>query len=293
MKKWISQTLITVIIYNMIMFMLFAFLAHNIIYLLSSLQGKIDIFEAQRHAQVLEIKKAVIETMKITIDNDEKQIEMIKDVSKLTKYVTEMSIANDEKQLKLIEDIIKNVKTLKTKVTLMERKLQASKSIDLKNVEKYKKANLLIYNATANFSGSGTHIKIKNKDYILTASHLIENPDDFIWGILDNGDWHPLELTKINKEKDLILFRVFGLECHPYLEISDESPKEGSKIIVKGYLFTNIIYFGNSGGAILYKGKIIGVVSEFRCYFQIPIFVNYGFGCKLEMIKDFLEDVNE
>ena len=127
MKKWISQTLITVIIYNMIMFMLFAFLAHNIIYLLSSLQGKIDIFEAQRHAQVLEIKKAVIETMKITIDNDEKQIEMIKDVSKLTKYVTEMSIANDEKQLKLIEDIIKNVKTLKTKVTLMERKLQASK----------------------------------------------------------------------------------------------------------------------------------------------------------------------
>ena len=184
----------------------------------------------------------------------------------------------------------------------------------MKNVEKYKKANLLIYNATANFSGSGTHIKIKNKDYILTASHLIENPDDFIWGILDNGDWHPLELTKINKEKDLILFRVFGLECHPYLEISDESPKEGSKIIVignpddmkdvitdgiiskvgrKGYLFTNIIYFGNSGGAILYKGKIIGVVSEFRCYFQIPIFVNYGFGCKLEMIKDFLEDVNE
>ena len=314
MKKWISQTLITVIIYNMIMFMLFAFLAHNIIYLLSSLQGKIDIFEAQRHAQVLEIKKAVIETMKITIDNDEKQIEMIKDVSKLTKYVTEMSITNDEKQLKLIEDIIKNVKTLKAKVTLMERKLQASKSIDLKNVEKYKKANLLIYNATSNFSGSGTHIKIKNKDYILTASHLIENPDDFIWGILDNGDWHPLELTKINKEKDLILFRVFGLECHPYLEISDESPKEGSKIIVignpddmkdvitdgiiskvgrKGYLFTNIIYFGNSGGAILYKGKIIGVVSEFRCYFQIPIFVNYGFGCKLEMIKDFLEDVNE
>jgi S1-C subfamily serine protease len=291
---------------------MFALLANGIVDLLASLQGKIDIFETHRQIQIVEIKNIIKDIIEITIKNDEKQIEMITDISKLTKYIAEMSIENDKKQLELIKDLMKNVEILKEKQILTERELKVSKSLKSENVKRFKKANLLIYNTTVGTSGSGTHIKIKNENYILTASHLIDEPDDFIYGILDNGDWQSMKLIKINRKKDLALFKIYNLEHYSYLEISDEIPEQGDKITVignpaglidvitdgiiakiekEGYLFTNQIFFGSSGGAILYKDKIIGVVTQFRTLFQIPVFVNYGFGCKLEMINEFLEDL--
>ena len=98
--------------------------------------------------------------------------------------------------------------------------------------------------------------------------------------------------------------------------VSDEFPKEGSEIAVIGnpdglkdiitngviseireydYLLTNKVYRGNSGGAIIYKGKIVGVINMILTFFEEltpPIIVNYSMGTNLKSIREFL-DINE
>jgi len=184
--------------------------------------------------------------------------------------------------------------------------------IDLKDVDNIKKANLLIVNITRNYGGSGSHIKINNKSYVLTCAHLVKNEDDKIMAKDDNGVKYPLELIKIDKVKDLALFQIWNTEHIPYLEISKRYPKEGSKVIVIGnpsrmtdvitdgiiakideytHLTTNKIYRGNSGGAVLYRGKILGIASQFLYYYSPPIIVSYCRAINLNTIEEFLKEI--
>lgn len=198
----------------------------------------------------------------------------------------------------------------------------------IENVEDIKKANVTVCNMTHGFMGSGTHIKINGEDYILTCAHMLdENNEDKLYMILENHEERMLEIIKVNHETDLALLKIkkyksindeIGdkhIDNLPYLKISKVFPKEGDKVYVignpskfidiisdgtimamdkerEGYIISNKIYYGSSGGALfLPNGKLIGVVSAFGCFskpFQ-PIFETYGFAVNLKTITEFLK----
>ena len=56
---------------------------------------------------------------------------------------------------------------------------------------------------------------------------------------------------------------------------------------------TNKIFYGNSGGAIVYRNRLIGVVTEFRMGLDFPMIVNYAYAVDLETVKEFLAGINE
>jgi S1-C subfamily serine protease len=241
------------------------------------LQNKLEIF-AQYHTET--VNKIITEYNKILIASSERIIELEE----------------------TIEDL---------KASIEERKPR-----DLENVDIIKQANLYIINVTQGYSGSGTHVKINDKSYILTCAHLYKEEGDKLVAKDDNGFYHFTEVVKINEAMDLMLLKTGTLEEIPYLEISDIFPEEGSEVIVIGnpsglinmitdgiisqidkthYIITNKIYFGNSGGALIYKDKVIGVVSQIAAFSNITPFgvvaQNYGIVVKLEHIKTFLGDL--
>ena len=286
MRKWIEwiTTLIIIVTLGFTGYY-FTSIIKNIGFLISTLQNKIEIYEEYRLSE----------------------IELL---IKLMEYL----IKNDRSQTDLLKDITKDIEKLDKNLLEFRENLRKKKAIDLDNVKKIKQANITIYNTVESIAASGSHIKIKGKDYILTCGHIIENEKDFIWGVLDNNSWHPLELVKLDIERDMSLFRIYEVGDLPYLEISNESPKEGSEVVIIGnpeqltdvitdgviskieeynYILTNKIYFGNSGGAILYKGKIVGVVNSILVHFRTspPTFVNYSRGSNLESVKEFLKGI--
>lgn len=317
MKKWVEHIITTITVIALVLMGFYSVLiVRNIGYLISTLHNKIDIYEQYRQEELDKLGEMIYKMATLTIENDYSQLEIDGlqqiEIKNLTKFLTELGILtteNDERQLKLTGDIIEVIKGIQDNQFKIKKELKTKKRINLDNVEEIKKANVLLYNTTAGFDGSGSHIVIKDKHYILTCAHLVKDEEDFVWVVLDEGSWHPLGLVKINKSKDLALFEIFMVDNLPYLEISDEFPKEGSEVVIignpadltdiitdgviakvknKGYLFTNKIYFGNSGGAILYKGKIVGVVNKIGVHYQLPVIVNYGYGVRLEIIKEFL-----
>jgi hypothetical protein len=68
-----------------------------------------------------------------------------------------------------------------------------------------------------------------------------------------------------------------------------------AQIDKSNYIVTNKVYFGNSGGALIYDGKIVGVLSQIAAFTQITpwgiVAQNYGIVVKLEHILTFLKDV--
>ncbi len=222
--------------------------------------------------------------------------------------ITQLLIQNDSNQVELIEDIFDNIEHLKEKTVLYMDKLnKTKKSIDLENVEDIIKANLAMYNFTEKYNGSGTHIKINGKSYILTCAHIIKKDDDVMW-----ADMYDTKLVKIDREKDLALYEFDYEPNIPYLEISTEEPKEDSEVFVIGnpatledmitngivaniengyYVLTNKVFFGNSGGCVLYKGKLVGVISKMTAYFFDGKIKSYAYACDLKSIQEFLKDV--
>lgn len=314
MKKWLERIITSIIIISIFFISIyFVLIVKNLATLLSTLQNKIEIYELYRQEELDNLE----EMFGLTIENDKKQIEIDNmqqvEIENLTKFLIAFSQIikeNNKTQLKTIEVINFTIDKLITLQKEMLGDLNKTKRIDLDNVEEIRKANIVAYNTTANVSGSGSHIVIRGKDYILTVAHLIKDEKDYVWGILDDGTWLPLTLIKINRKKDLALFRIYGVENLPHLEISNEFPTQGSEVIVignpdnltdiitdgviakikkNGYILTNKIYYGNSGGAILYKGKIIGVVTSIAVHFRFPAIVNYTYGVKLEVINEFLD----
>jgi S1-C subfamily serine protease len=259
-----------------------AFILVGLTDIVNDLRIKIDIYDINRGNQIYDLFDLLKETTESTIRNEKGLIE-------IAKYIQEL-----ERNLNKTTERFKQVKHL-----------------DVKDIEKLKEANLVVYNANELRAGSGTHIKIKGNSYILSVAHLVKDKTNEIYGITDDGTFRPLELEKIDKDKDLALFKIRGVENTAYLEISEESPQAGSEIVVignpasledvitdgiiakitkEGYIFTNTIFFGNSGGAVLYKGKIIGVASQLRTYINFPVvFVNFGYSSNLESIQNFLK----
>lgn len=229
-------------------------------------------------------------------------------MAELEEFIIDMAYIlneNDANQLALSESIYNNMFRLHD--ATMKYVNKTKKSIDLENAEEIKKANLLIYNFTKKTSGSGTHIKINNKSYVLTCAHLLKKEDDEMW-----ADIYDIKLIKIDKENDLALYEFAYEPNLPYLKISTEAPKEASEVVVVGnpatledmitngivadiekgcYVLTNKIFFGNSGGALIYKGKLVGVITTIVAYFYRGQLTSYAYACELEVIQEFLKDV--
>ena len=190
-----------------------------------------------------------------------------------------------------------------------------TKKIDERETDRFQSANVILLNHSRGAKGSGTHIRLKNQDYIITCAHLIRNEKEALWAYDNDGREYPLKLVKVAPFIDLALFRING-GCPKLatLEIADIGPKRGSEVTIIGnpdgyediitdgvltqensvhYSFTNIIYFGNSGGAMLYRGKIVGVVVQLDVKLSPPFFVTYGKAVKLEQIKQFLGELGE
>ena len=186
-------------------------------------------------------------------------------------------------------------------------------TIDTKDIQKLVGANVMMINRTMQCMGSGTHVKIKNKHYILSCAHLINYPDEQMVVIMEDGTEHPLKYVNHHQHFDLSLFEVQtnAVRNLPYVEIAEEGPEIGSAVLLIGnpagninvvtsgivakmypyaYLMTNLIYSGNSGGGIFYKGKLVGVATQIRINSRGGvIFVNYSYGTNLKTIKFFLE----
>lgn len=238
------------------------------------------------------------------------QQQVTNDVYSLIKTIAKTAIDNDTKQLNLTKGIIANIISMQGALEKIVERIKETHTIDLPNKEAILEANFKIINIAKGISGSGTHIKLRGISYILTCAHLIDNVEEEFLTAKDNkGYYFGMELIKIDRKKDLALFTIEGVNDYPYLEISDIAPTEGSEIIVignpdgmmdvisdgvvakvekNGYIVTNIIFFGSSGGAVLYKGKIVGVISKLMNFF----FINYSYTVKLETIKEFLKDYN-
>lgn len=254
--------------------------------LISILENKIEIHEIQRRADIADLYRS------LTV---------------LAKAYT-FNVKSYRILVKKIEDLVKEI----------DKGLKNKKDIDLAEYTRVKEASVKIMNFTRGCSGSGTHIEYKGKKYILTVAHLSNyDPNDekseseSLYVRLDDGSLYPMKLEKVDKSKDLALYTVnFGREIAT-LELGTELPKEGSEVYVVGcpdgmidvvtdgviadiskmhYTITNKIYFGNSGGALLYRGKLVGVASQLAIYMNFPsVFVNYGKFIKLERIIEFLE----
>lgn len=197
---------------------------------------------------------------------------------------------------------------------LINEVLESYQTWDLRERDKIKEANLELICITTNRAGSGTHIKINDLSYILTCAHLCTSKEDVLYAIDDRGKKHPTKLILIDFYNDLALLRCKGIKNSSFLNISNKNPKEGSKVIVIGnpsnltdvftygiiakvnfktYLSTNLIYPGNSGGALVYKNEIIGVLSKIRIYTSGVIKTSYSESINLKTIKKFLRRANE
>lgn len=187
------------------------------------------------------------------------------------------------------------------------------------------RANLVIKNISAGTKGSGTHIKVAEKSYILSCAHMVHEEDDLFCAVdTETGDFYKIYLTKIDKDNDLALFSFEVKEDLPYLEIAEYYPALGDKVFAVGnpgylsdiitegiiashnylwnqYLTTNKVFHGNSGGALIYNNQLVGVVIAYKKLYQFNYssdypnydvqdesFVLYTVVVDLETIKDFL-----
>ena len=225
----------------------------------------------------------------------------------------------------------KTIKTLLEKVFKQDEKIKKlekliDESLHLKSldVEKIMIANVKIVNLSDGCEGSGTHIKLNGKSYILTCGHLFKTKEDLI-SVTTNENRIKNDFTKkgeativlLDKEKDLALIKLNREWNYPYLEIADKEPKLDDPIWIIGnpYVLNDVItfgrviefrknfyflssraYFGNSGGAVINrKGEIVGVLSAIGINFfsRVPFSKKTGVQSfsvcvRLNTIKDFL-----
>ncbi len=259
MRKWIKLIIKAVLIGLLIGLNLVIY--SGIAETLKKLELKLDIYELDRQQQIIQLEK---------------------------------NLENYEKDNKLqIQEIRNKFKNMLSK--------------DIENIEQIKQANVDVWNMTREFSGSGTHIKINDKSYILTCAHLIKKIDDVF-----TIDGNIVTLVKYNKKEDLALFEFMiykNKKDLAYLEISDIFPKIGSQVLVignpaglidvitngiiarieKNYMvLTNTIYLGSSGGAVIYRGKLIGVITNI---YYLPPSTSYSIARGLNRIKEFLKGI--
>lgn len=214
--------------------------------------------------------------------------------------------------LGLLQGQKEEIDKIEKKVNEFEKKYQTYDNLVNQNVIL---SNVLIKNYTQNCIGAGTIVKYKDRIFVLSCAHLIEDNSDLITMQYTKDTEIVLNPVKIDKGKDLsvmeIMIAIKGLvntSKISYLEISNEYPPIGSTVVLVGnpatiedtitvgnianevgcyYIITNTCYYGNSGGALLYKNKVIGVASRL---WVLSDGVTYGAVIKLELIKMFLDE---
>lgn len=229
--------------------------------------------------------------------------------------ITEMVIDNDTSFLNSLKKVNDSL-VLLTKVSgLLTAEIQKLQPLSEEDSEKIEFANVLLYNKREGWSGSGTVVRFNKRYYILTCAHLQGRENNLLWAQWKDGFKIPIDLVKMDTKLDIALYKLPAVsKKFIYLELSDKLPYVGCDLIVignpssftgvltkgnlvkilkNGYMYSNLIFFGNSGGGILYEGKIVGVVSQIRTFYSYPQFVNYGIGVKLEDIKKFLNSIEE
>lgn len=186
------------------------------------------------------------------------------------------------------------------------------KSPDLYYFESLVKANLVIINTTAKYKGSGTLVKVNGIVYVLTCGHLTKDLTDTLVVETETGKKVKLNLLKIDKETDLAVYSISDYGNIVPLELSDVEAKLGSVVyavgnpgnfndiitegiicgtLSEGYLFTNKVFHGNSGGALIYKGKVTGVVIATISLKSGKDFEVYSVAVDLKKIKNFMTGV--
>ena len=177
-----------------------------------------------------------------------------------------------------------------------------------------KESVALINNMSKGVIGTGTNIRIGNKYYILTCWHVIENLDAMIEVRYNKDPFgtdtidYPATPLKIDRWNDLALLKLFHVPEH-YEVIADVEPEVGDMIYVLGYPHGNAdvltrgivsktkpheyqlqarVFPGNSGSAVFYQGKIVGVVRTLSYSWNLG--VTHGASCTLGDLKHFLKE---
>lgn len=233
-------------------------------------------------------------------------------------------VANDfmlvsaDSNSKVIE-INEKLRKAENEIKLLEDSLNSKKDTEIfGNSEEILRANLFITNLSRGVLGSGTHIKIAGKSYILTCHHLIDKKTDLIYARDNDNSYYKMNLVLGWKSKDLAVFELVTLGAEiPHLEIADREPEKGDVVYAVGnpdgmedsvtegcivnkigssYLISNTIYFGNSGGALIRNNKIVGVNN---LLFSLPVdegsginhAISYGGTVRLNVIHMFMVQV--
>jgi uncharacterized protein YabE (DUF348 family) len=178
----IKLLIVSVIISLFIVGNLYALYTFN--HMLARIERRIELHELQHRLQVEDLLDILQKGLNISYENDKNQLILAQTIVETMK-----SIVTNTEQLQITQNKI-------------QKEITTLQPIDLTLSAHLQEANVLIGNITQGCGGSGTHIKLNDKSYILTCAHLVDTTDDMLIAFLDNGDMCPLQLVKINYEKD-------------------------------------------------------------------------------------------
>jgi S1-C subfamily serine protease len=235
-------------------------------------------------------------------------------------FMFDIMNSTDNIILSIEKSLIKTVKELPEKIKYDKLKLE-------KILQQY---SVFIQNGTMGSMGTGVTIKYKEKFYILTAGHMLNNIDDQLSFSENDVNIGELEVVKwkfttpeskdngdLTEGEDLLLLRPKNKLLFPkfYVELADNESPTASEIYIVGnpmgiedvvsdgriILYKNNFvyyidhtYFGNSGGGVFTRdGKLIGIVSHMipiQPVSTVPAYMIYG-ATRLDKIKEFLRDV--
>lgn len=184
--------------------------------------------------------------------------------------------------------------------------------------------NIFIINESIGALGSGVSLKYKDNYYILTAAHLIDNPEDVLYLTENRNKICQLEIINVDYDIDLAVLRPKDRDIVPsvYTELRDYEPIQAEQLYVVGnpdgvedvlgecrviaytenfMYIQGTIFFGNSGGGVYDKqGKLVGIVSHMKIedpngpiyqYPQKPLFIIGGM-VRIQAIRNFLAEID-
>lgn len=205
-------------------------------------------------------------------------------LSDSVRTLSEYLLGQKNEQLKKIGEIQQGLKDLEHKAQLltdiMFRLDNKIKEYDFDSNLAF--ANVYIINKTQRCLGSGVYLKYNDKFYVLTAGHIGDFGDEMYILTVDKTEY-PVKVIKRNKDIDLMLLDPLDYKQEDYAELSDEEPVIGSNVYLVGnpngyrmittngivskrfglyYVVSAPMFFGNSGGGLYYKNKLIGIASS-------------------------------
>lgn len=258
----------------------------------------------------------VILKLNTTVSQNTRNIEQSLSVQQLNDLKLGYAILALSKELKgQSENLMMLTCTLPN---MINQKIMEDKVSKLLLVKKLQQVNVFIRNRSIDALGSGVTLKYKDKFYVLTAAHLVENETDKLemWEE-DKKVSDLIILKRTDKDRDLMLLKVADETLEPlnYTELADIEPPTAEEFYVVGnpagvedvvssgrvtrydgnYMIGRAgCFFGNSGGGVYNsKGDLVGIVSATGAIssgtaipsFQLDLYV------RLNIIKEFLQDI--